>query len=56
MEQDNMVQYTASENHGDQRALPERETIKDSRPAPGPSPSMPPLLNEGPELLRSSHC
>jgi hypothetical protein len=53
MEQDDM----ASENHGDQRAEPKRETIKDLRPATKPSPpSRPAILNDGPELLRSSHC
>ena len=53
MEQDGM----ASENHGDQRAATERETVKDSRPSTKPSaPSGPPILNDGPELPRSSHC
>jgi len=47
----------ASENHGDQRAATERETVKDSRPFTKPSaPSGPPILNDGPELPRSSHC
>jgi hypothetical protein len=47
----------ASENHGDQRAEPKRETIKDLRSSTKPSaPSGPPILNDGPELLRSSHC
>jgi len=47
----------ASENHGDQRAATERETVKDSRPSTKPSaPSGPPILNDGPELPRSSNC
>jgi hypothetical protein len=53
MEQDDM----ASENHGDQRRVPKREAIKDSRSSTQPSPpSSPSILNDGPELLRSSHC
>jgi hypothetical protein len=47
----------ASENHGDQRAEPKREIIKDLRSSTKPSaPGGPPILNDGPELLRSSHC
>jgi hypothetical protein len=46
-----------SENHGDQRAEPKPETVKDLRSARKPSPpSNPAILNDGPELLRSSHC
>jgi hypothetical protein len=53
MEQDDM----AGENHDDQRASTKRETIKDLRSSAKPSvPSGPPILNEGPESLRSSHC
>jgi hypothetical protein len=53
MEQDDM----ASKNNGDQRAVPTRETIKDSRSSTQPSPpSRPSIVNDGPELLRSSHC
>jgi hypothetical protein len=53
MEQDDM----ASENSGDQRTVPQRETVKDLPPATKPSrPSGPPILNHGPEMLRSSHC
>jgi hypothetical protein len=52
-EQHDMV----SENHGDQRAEPKPETVKDLRSSTKPSaPSGPPILNDGPELLRSSHC
>ncbi len=47
----------ASENHGDQRASTKRETIKDLRSSTKPSvPSGPPILNDGPELPRSSDC
>ena len=47
----------AGENHDDQRASTKRETIKDLRSSAKPSvPSGPPILNEGPESLRSSHC
>jgi len=53
MEQDTM----AGENHGDQRAVPQRETIKDLRSSAKPAPpSGPAILNDGPESLRSSHC
>jgi hypothetical protein len=53
MEHDTM----ADENHGDPRALPQRETIKDLRSSTKPvPPSGPAILNDGPESLRSSHC
>jgi hypothetical protein len=53
MEQDDM----ASENNGDQRAVPKRDDIKDTRSSTQPSPpSRPSIVNDGPELLRSSHC
>jgi hypothetical protein len=53
MEQDDM----ASENHDGQRAETKRGAIKDSRSSTKPSaPSGPPILNDGPELPRSSHC
>jgi hypothetical protein len=53
MEQDDM----ASESHEDQREVPKRETIKDLRSSTKPSaPSGPPILNDGPESLRSRHC
>jgi hypothetical protein len=53
MEQDDM----ANENHGDPRDSTKRETIKDLRSSTKPSaPSGPPILNNGPELPRSSHC
>jgi hypothetical protein len=46
----------ASDYPGDQRAAPEREPIK-VPPSTLPSPqSGPPLFNDGPESLRSSHC
>jgi hypothetical protein len=46
----------ASDHHGDQRTAPERAPIKvpsSTRPLPQ---SGPPIFNDGPELLRSSHC
>ena len=46
----------ASEHQGDQPAASERKPIKlpaSSRPSPQ---SGPPILNDGPESLRSSHC
>jgi hypothetical protein len=47
----------ASENHGDQRAVKRLETVKDSRPGTKPAPPRnPPILNDGLELPRSSHC
>jgi hypothetical protein len=53
MEQDTM----AGENHGDQRPVPQRETIKDLRSSTKPAPpSGPAILNDGPESLRSSDC
>jgi hypothetical protein len=53
MEQDDM----ASESHEDQCEVPKRETIKDLRSSAKPAaPSGPPILNDGPELPRSSHC
>jgi hypothetical protein len=63
MEHDDM----ASDNHSDQRATPERKPIKDKpikdkpikdiRSSTRPSQqSGPPIVNDGPELLRSSHC
>ena len=46
-----------SENQADERAAPEREPLKDTRPSNRPLPqSGPPILNDGPELLRSNHC
>jgi hypothetical protein len=53
MEHDDM----ASDNHGDQRAAPERKPINDSRPSTRPPQQTgPSIVNDGPELLRSSHC
>ena len=47
----------ASENHGDPRAVKSLETIKDLRAVTKPSPpSNPPILNNGLEVPRSSHC
>ncbi len=47
----------ASENHGDPRAVKSLETIKDLRAVTKPLPSgNPPILNNGLELPRSSHC
>jgi hypothetical protein len=47
----------ANENHDDQGASTKPETIKDLRSSTKPSaPSSPPLLNDGPELPRSSDC
>jgi hypothetical protein len=47
----------ANENHDDQRATTKRETIKDLRSSTKPSaPTGPPILNDGPELPRSSDC
>jgi hypothetical protein len=45
-----------TENHG-ARAVPEREPSKDSRrPTPPSAPSSPPILADGLESPRSSHC
>jgi hypothetical protein len=53
MEQDIMP----SEIRSDQRVPPEREPRKDSRSTTRTSQqSGPPILNDGPELLRSNHC
>jgi hypothetical protein len=53
LEHDNM----ASENHDDPRAVKSLETIKDLRAIAKPSaPSNPPILNNGLEVPRSSHC
>jgi len=52
MEQDDM----ASENHGDQRAAPERKPSKDSRSTTRTPQEGGPPLNDGPELLRSNQC
>ena len=47
----------ASENHGDPRAVKSLETIKDLREIAKPlPPSNPPILNNGLEVPRSSHC
>jgi hypothetical protein len=46
----------ASEPQDDQRAVTERDPIKapaSNRPSPQ---SGPPIFNDGPESLRSSHC
>jgi hypothetical protein len=46
----------AIDHHRDQRAAPEHAPVKapaSTRPSP---PSGPPLFNDGPESLRSSHC
>ena len=41
----------------DQRVAPEREQAKGSHSAtPTPQQAGPPVLNDGPELLRSNHC
>jgi len=52
MEQDDM----ASENHGDQRAAPERKPSKDLRSTTRTPQQGGPSLNDGPELLRSNQC
>jgi hypothetical protein len=55
LEQDDMP----SENSSDERAAPEPKPkpVNDTRPPPRPAPQNgPPILNDGPELLRSSHC
>jgi hypothetical protein len=53
MEHDDM----ASENHRDSRLVPERDQTKGSRlPTRPVPPSSSPILNDGPELLRSIHC
>jgi len=53
MEHDDM----ASDNRRDQRAVSERDQIKDSRSPTRPSPRPgPPVLNDGLESLRSGHC
>ena len=47
----------ASETHGDPRAVKSLETIKDLRAIAKPlPPSNPPILNNGLETPRSSHC
>jgi hypothetical protein len=47
----------ASENHGDPRTVKSLETIKDLRGIAKPlPPSNPPILNNGLEVPRSSHC
>ena len=47
----------ASENHGDPRAVKSLETIKDLRAVTKPlPPGNPPILNNGLEVPRSSHC
>jgi hypothetical protein len=53
MEHDDM----ANENNRDNRAAPERDQIKGPRlPARPFPPSNSPILNDGPESLRSIHC
>jgi len=52
MEQEDM----ASENHGDQRAAPERKPSKDLRSTTRTPQQGGPPLNDGPELLRSNQC
>jgi hypothetical protein len=53
MEHDDM----ASENPRDTRVTPERDQLKGARLPPRPTPpSSSPILNDGPELLRSIHC
>jgi hypothetical protein len=53
MEQDDM----ASEILGDRRVAFERKPLKDPQSG-GRSPQQagPPVVNDGPELLRSNHC
>jgi hypothetical protein len=47
----------ASEKRSDQLAASELENLKPSRLSPQPrQQSRPPIPNDGPELLRSSHC
>jgi hypothetical protein len=46
----------AIDHHRDQRAASERAPVK-VPPSTRPSPqSGPPLFNDGPESVRSSHC
>ena len=46
-----------SENQADERAAPEREPLKDSRPSNRPLPQNgPPIFNDGLESPRSSNC
>jgi hypothetical protein len=53
MEHDDM----ASEHHGDRQAADQRKQPSDPRsPAPPLPQGGPPLLNEGLEVPRSSHC
>jgi hypothetical protein len=53
MEHDDMT----SENQRDNHAAPERDQLKGPRLPVRPSPpSTSPILNDGPELLRSIHC
>jgi hypothetical protein len=47
----------AGEKQKDQSTLPEREQARDLRSPAPPSPQPgPPILNDGLELPRSSHC
>jgi hypothetical protein len=47
----------AKEEQAQQKSPDRRETPKDSRPGKEPAPhNGPPLLNDGPELVRDSHC
>ena len=46
-----------SENPSDQRVKPQRKPLDDTHVPPRPAPqSGPPILNDGPELPRSSDC
>jgi hypothetical protein len=47
----------ASDHYRDQRAATERTPVKvPSSTRPSPPQSGPPIFNDGPESLRSSHC
>jgi hypothetical protein len=52
-----MEQHDMASENRDQRTATEREQLKGSRSPTRPSPqSGSPILNDGPELLRSSLC
>ena len=46
----------ASENHGDQRTAPERDSLKGLRSTTRTSRQSGPPMNDGPEMLRSNDC
>jgi hypothetical protein len=47
--------YPAAEIRADQRPVAARQTPKQPGPAPAPQ-SRPPVVSDGLETLRSSHC